>query len=287
MNHYTKNSLIIFTVIACHSVSGMEHPQLQLESQKKQLVKYVTCSIMIPKVTDDLIVYGMKTVHDAIFEHSNLQSNIKDPIIHLHVQMHVQNKPTHNNFYVPLPAKLFINCTDKSILHLHETDGSKLFKSHPVFKKIPLKITATCIKNPNLKGNSFAEQFNNAMNEFYEDPGIPWVDAEHEFELDAAGIIKSSAVYIPQIVLGPYGPLLAYIQHITFEHGPNGCPNNEIFMQAYFQETIQPQLQFIYWALKNYQWDKKELLPEIIQSIIVNLYLSHKIEHPLLKSITQ
>ncbi len=283
MIKYKHRYIASLIIIACHSIFGMEHPQLQLETQKKQLVKHVDCSIMIPENTEQLVTYGMQTVHTAIFEHSNLQSNITDPIILLQIQ----NRSAHNNFYVPLPAKLFINCTDGSILHLHETDGSKLFKSHPVFKKIPLKITATCTKNPNLKGNSFAEQFNNIMNEFYEDPGLPWVDAEHEFELDAAGIITRTNILIPHIIHGPHGPAFACAQYITLKHGPNGCPNNETFMQAYFQETIQPQLQFIYWALKNYQWDKKELLPEIIQSIIVNLCLSHKIEHTLLKSITQ
>lgn len=219
----------------------MEHPQLQLETQKKQLVKYVDCSIMIPEKRNQLVAYCVQTVHAAIFEHSNLQSNIKDPIIYLHVQMYAENKPTDKTFYVPLPAKLFFNRINEPILHLRETDGSKLFKSHSVFKKTWLEITATCIKNPKLEGNSFAEQFNNAMNKFYEDPGTPWVDMEHKDELEDTGIIRKTAVVqIPRIVLSPHGPLFAYIECILFEHGPNGCPDEKTFIQSIIDEKIVP-----------------------------------------------
>src|SRR5439155_1579474 len=86
-------------------------------------------------------------VHTAIFEHSNIQSTIKDPVIIFLVK---QNS-TKNQSYLPLPAKLFVNYTDNSVLHIHESDGSQLLKSQPIFKKYTLLIAAMCTKNTLLR----------------------------------------------------------------------------------------------------------------------------------------
>lgn len=271
MFSFIKKPLSLLTTLLIQisiTTIAMEQ-ELQLQPAKKKLIKHVNCSIMIPYGTTQSVAYAIKTVHAAIFEHSNLQSTMKDPI----VLMNVQNNSSSNSFYLPLPAKLFINCTDGSLLQLHEADGSKLFKSHPVFKKIPLHITAICTKNPNLKGDNFAEQFNNAMNQFYNNPGKSWKDEKYKDELEMAGIMTES-IPKPCIMLGPYGPFVVYAS--ISQHGPNGCPNKETFIESYLKDIIQPQAILIYWLLKQYKWDQQNnLLTEIIQSIITKLYLSH------------
>jgi hypothetical protein len=251
MNRHTTNFLytLIVCFVAWSSTNAMEYPQLQLETPKKQSATLrVDCSIMIPDETEQLTAYAMKTVHAAIFKHSNVESTIKDPII----LFHVQKNSAPNQFYLPLPAKLFINCTDKSLLQIHETDGSQLFKSHPIFQKKQLLINAVCKKNPKLDGNSFDEQFNNTMNEFYTDPGVPWVDEEHRHKLETAGIMTTINASIPVLVFGQHGPTVRLINRTTFAHGPNGCPNEKVFIQSIIDEQM-PTNKKIFNSLMNRQ----------------------------------
>jgi hypothetical protein len=155
--------------------------------------------------------------------------------------MYAENKPIDNSFCVLLPAKQFFNYTDGSELRLHETDEYKFFQNDPILKEIPVEIIATCIKNPTLEGNSFAEQFKNAMSEFYEDPGMPLVDEEHKDELEDTGIIITSAIVdISYTIHGPHTPTTGRIQQTLFTHGPNGCPDEKTFIQSMIDEKIVP-----------------------------------------------
>lgn len=179
-------------------------------------------------------VYAMKAVHTAMLEHSNVQSTIKDPIM----LFNVQKNSARNYFALPLPAKLFVNCTKGSVLSVYESDASQLYKSHPIFKKKHLLINAVCTKNPNLAGNSFAEQFTNSMNAFYANPGKPWIGEEHQGELETAGIITVNEILSTRMMWCPFGPRMQIISTFKFEHGPNGCPTEKTLIQSIIDENL-------------------------------------------------
>jgi hypothetical protein len=226
MNLFPKNNIIALILIACSSITAMERPQLQLENPKEQITELLNCSIMIPDGIERCVMYATKASHDDSFNMTNVQSTIKDPMIGLFVQ----NNDLESDYWVmPFPAKLFVNCTDKSIVRIHSTDHLGL-----------IKLTAICTKNPKLKGNNFAEQFNNAMNHFYENPKQPLGDKKDWDELINAGIITK------QIDLARIEFRTAFV-HInelgtvtTFNHGPNGCPNEKVLIKSIIDEKTEP-----------------------------------------------
>jgi hypothetical protein len=232
------SALAIPALMTTLTTLGMEpeHSPLFLESMKKTNdLLYANCSIMLADGVTQATSYCMQTVHDAILEHSNIHSHPKDPVILCIVKKHSAN----NSFAVPLPAKLFIDCTDGFRLQLYESDASKLYKSHPIFKKKHLMINAMCTKNPRLIGNSFAEQFNNAMNEFYTNPGFPWEDQGHRGELANAGIMTEKQIGIRTLQFGPNGFGNAIFILPIYGHGPNGCPNEEYLKKSTIENPLK------------------------------------------------
>jgi hypothetical protein len=229
--------ILIPTLLIPLTALSMEqnYKQLQLQEPKKQKdLLHANCSIMIVSEMPQTTMYAMKTVHTTIFEHNNVQSTIKDPIM----LFKVQKNSARNYFYLPLPAKLFVNCTEGSVLSIYETDASQLYKSHPIFKKKQLLITAVCTKNPKLAGNSLAEQFANAMNGFYANPGEPWINEEYQGELETAGIIIVKEIRTPTIMMCPFGPIMGIISTFKLEHGPNGCSTENALIQSIIDENI-------------------------------------------------
>ncbi len=206
----------------------MERSQLQLENPKEQITEILNCSIMIPDGIERCVLYATKASHNDSFNMTTIQSTIKDPIIDLFVQ----NNDLESDYWVmPFPAKLFVNYTNGSIIRIDKTDDEGL-----------IKVTATCTKNPNLKGNSFAEQFNNALSKFYENPKQPLGKEEDWSELITAGIITKqigiTGIQLRASILDYSSGLISVTT--VFSHGPNGSPNEKVLTQSIINEKTEP-----------------------------------------------
>jgi hypothetical protein len=215
-------------MITCNAMIAMERPQLQLERPKEQVTELLNCSIMIPDKIERCVMYATKASHDDSFNMTNVHSTIKDPVIGLFAQ----NNDLGSDYWVmPFPAKLFVNCTDKSIFRIDKTDDKGL-----------LKITAACTKNPHIKGNSFAEQFNSAMNYFYENPKQPLGNEKDCDDLINAGIITKQLGFATiqlRAAMENYNSGLLSVTTV-FSHGPNGCPNEKVLIQSIIDEKTEP-----------------------------------------------
>ena len=180
----TLNTLIAVLYITNLTTSAMKYEQLQLQNPTKHNEPtQVDCSIMIYAMPRNrTVAYTFEKAHTDLFNYNNIQSTIKDPIIYLGLS----DNNSNNKCYITLPAKQCFNLTNNSVLQIYEIKED-IFSKKGIYK--PFLINAVCETNPKLEGNSFAEQFSNAMKKFYTDPTVQ-IYERNQTELEDAGIIK-------------------------------------------------------------------------------------------------
>ncbi len=259
----TKNTLLTLTLpllMTTLTTNGMEITPFKKTNNEITVVK---CSAMIFKHPRDAsVTYTFKKKHEDLFNYNNLQSNLEDPIIALKM-----DNTSENEGFLQLPAKQFFNLPDKSLLQIYEKNGSIISKN---YGPKPILINALCQKNPKLDGDTFAEQFNNAMNKFYIAPSVE-IDEKNQTELEDAGIIKINNeiqtsypnVKFPthpwsdrnswkQIMNSRNSPSFFYVENNEnmISHGPNGISNEKALVKSIINEKI-PEKTSYFKALRN------------------------------------
>lgn len=229
----TKGFLSSFALfyLTFHSASAMEYPQLQLENPQKDQLISVNCDVMLHAQTQpnigekNPIKYATKNYHNRIFQVHNLQSSIKDPVLQLDVIYKSETRWIH------LPLKYCMNLNDNSMLQIID-----LNPHFPDLHKKTILINATCKKNPELPGNTFAQQINLFTKQFYIRPGkliqrgrCELSYAYQEETLIEAKIIKHST--------------LLYRDEIR--HGKNGCSNAKKLEQSAIEEKIPQKISYV------------------------------------------
>jgi len=218
---------------------GMEkqkdYPQLQLQDSTKNII-HITYYGMItddpdyPPILNTPIMYATQSIHTRF----NLPSTIKDPV----VTFKIVDNLSQTQFKKVIPLKHCFNLNDKSVLMIIKKPGSQLYPNNPKLKDKLFLVKIVCAKNPELPGNSFAQQRGAAKNKFYNEEHH-WINTESGDSIQQlldAGILekKGSCFIISSIGNG----LPEYKKWKTFQHGPNGCSSDEKLRQSIIDEKI-------------------------------------------------
>src|SRR5581483_794068 len=138
---------------------------LQLQQPRNDNPIMVNCHAIVPG--QNSVLYAMESFHNSIYKDNSLSSTIKDPVVALYLTDVANNQ----SIFCHLPLKYCYNLTNGSKLQIIHQHYYPWFDEAKDRTAKHLLIDAICQKNPNLPGNSFAEQMNVAKNIFYQNPG--------------------------------------------------------------------------------------------------------------------
>ena len=213
------------------ATTAMHNSQLQLQNptQQNEIPTLDNYSLMISARYP--IIYASQSIHADIFNESNLQSTIKDPVISVNIMHNATPKKINT---LTLPLKQFINCDTKSMVQLYSAD---------FIKGKPIIINALCKANPKLykkeneeiTNNTFARQLNTYENEFYKNSMVFIADGDDEQAFESANILTTTTIYIPLST----DNFSFFEEKTILSHNPeNGCPDRKALIKQITDEEI-------------------------------------------------
>jgi len=210
---FTKNAFYCFFLLFSMSLIAMEQQDLQLQNpREKDGTVYFDCSVMITHNTDHPIQYAISQYHTIYLY--NKPSTPHDPLVVCDIiESHIDHL-----FWLLLPVKQVIHNSDGDTIQFYvKPEGGHFKNKH--FKNKPAIFTIKLTKNPNLLGETFAEQLKCNLHNFFIQPSV--IDPDNTQELEKAGIITSQTITIP--ILSMHNDNLCHKnkRRKICSHGPN------------------------------------------------------------------
>src|SRR5579863_2332888 len=268
-----RQLFVISLLIITFTTTAMHESQLQLQNPTPQdELTVFDCSFMISAIVWQPVTYAWQRTHNEILKRHHLLSKITDPVITLNIN----NGPEGYPLFILLPLKNCINLNDESSLQIYDSGKSARYVGKP------LLINGKCKKNPDLLGNNFCEQINNAENKFYQSPMPLYVDLRTDLltiqqlentrinngfnptlqEFENAGIIISTTTdrevrrpifWNNRYNTGQWSTTIE--QQITLSPGPNSIKNRKDLIQSIIDEELPKKNVFL--SLMNREYDNK------------------------------
>ena len=177
---------------------------------------------------DDSVLY----MSQSIKSHFNLQISANEPVITLQVV----DESLNIKFKKVMSLKSCFNLNDGSTLQIIKKSGQTLYPNNPSLKDKEFIVKILCKKNPELEGNSFAQQRYNSKTVFYKIPSIWASKPEIQTLIDECIIKKTGSFKTYERTEGQ--TLFTTEKICIFGHGENGCDSDQKLRQIMIKDKI-------------------------------------------------
>jgi hypothetical protein len=149
-----------------------------------------------------------------------------------------------------MPAKFLYNLNDGSPITFIQAPRAN---EHDFDE---CQFNLVCVKNGNIPGKNFMEQYSNDMNKFYAGPvTFPVESIEYIQELTAIDLIKD-CITLP-VLLSPTEAMLVAIA----DHGKKGCSSEQAFVKTMTKEKTKPHDDSMHKLVVSRMFATKNALP--------------------------